>query len=519
LAQSHAGDDERQSVAPENSIPAQDKESGSQSQRLAEFGGILENSLNEIYIFDVESLRFVLVNRGARENLGYSMDEMREFTPLELKPDFTAGAFAELIHPLRTGEKSVVEFETNHRRKDGSRYPVEVRLQLARFQGAPVFVAAILDTTRRTRAEAEAKESESRFRSYFNLGLIGMAVTSPDMGWAEVNEKLCEILGYPRDELVTKTWAQLTHPDDLAADEKQFERVLRGEIEGYSMEKRFICKEGKEIDASIDVQCLRKEDNSVDQFVALIQDISDRKRAENALHRAKEELELRVEERTAELKADQQLLRRLIDLQEQDRQMIANEIHDGLVQDVVGAHMLVQSIRSDSDPGTNCTRAEQVAVLLKKALAEGRRLIREMRPMVLDQEGPIEAIQHLIADDQAHARLDVAFDHDVQFDRLESRLECVIFRIVQEALNNVKKHGQTDHAAVQLNQQDGMLEIVVRDQGVGFDPGKVSADRFGHHQRTMLATRGRPDHPALSGLDHPPIVLRWSNPECVDAAG
>ena len=212
-----------------------------------------------------------------------------------------------------------------------------------------------------------------------------------------------------------------------------------------------------------------------------------------AIKNAHDKLEKRVQERTAELatanqrlkaamediEAEEQLLRRLIDLQEQERRMVAHDIHDGFIQDVVGAHLFVQTIDGRSDPVTNEATANQVAALLQKAIVEGRRLIREMRPIVLDEDGVIEAIRHLIADEQEHSGLVVAFDHDVLFDRLEPRLEGVIFRIVQEALNNVEKHGQTDHAAVLLTQKNEMLEVVVRDHGVGFDTEKVASDRFG----------------------------------------
>ena len=124
-------------------------------------------------------------------------------------------------------------------------------------------------------------------------------------------------------------------------------------------------------------------------------------------------------------------------------------------------------------------RVDMATSLLEKAIAECRRMIGDLRPMVLDDEGIVEAIKHLIADERKRASLVVAFSHDVQFDRLEPKLEGVIFRIVQEALNNVTKHSQTDRASVELKQHNAALEVVVRDQGVGFDLGKVPADRFG----------------------------------------
>ena len=108
---------------------------------------------------------------------------------------------------------------------------------------------------------------EERYHHYFNLGLIGMAVTSLEKGWVDVNDKLCEILGYSQEELIGLSWAKITYPDDLEADEAEFERVLAGEIEGYSMDKRFIRKNGDVIYTSISVSCIRKDDGSIDHFV------------------------------------------------------------------------------------------------------------------------------------------------------------------------------------------------------------------------------------------------------------
>ena len=132
---------------------------------LTRFGRILESSLNEIYTFDEQTLQFIEVNRGARENLGYSMDELRQMTPLDLKPLITAEEFEALVQPLRSGEVEIQVFSTVHRRKDGSLYPVEVHLQLVRAVTAPVFVTLILDTTERVRSE----ESLLRANRVLNL--------------------------------------------------------------------------------------------------------------------------------------------------------------------------------------------------------------------------------------------------------------------------------------------------------------------------------------------------------------
>ena len=105
------------------------------------WGRILENSFDEIYLFAADNLHFLHVSRGALQNLGYTMREMRQLTAIDIKPEINATEFAALLEPLRAGRQERVVFETSHQRKDGSRYPVEVRLQFAAEESPPVFIA------------------------------------------------------------------------------------------------------------------------------------------------------------------------------------------------------------------------------------------------------------------------------------------------------------------------------------------------------------------------------------------
>ncbi|AOW78908.1 hypothetical protein A3Q34_00005 [Colwellia sp. PAMC 20917] len=146
--------------------------------------------------------------------------------------------------------------------------------------------------------------SEEKFQSYFNLGLIGMAVTSLEKGWVNVNDKLCEILGYPQEELMRISWAEVTFPNDLKAEETEFERVLAGEIEGYSMDKRFTRKDGIVIHATISTNCIRNNDGSIDHFVAIVQDITKQKEAEKIRAEHSEHIGEVINGHTVELNKD-----------------------------------------------------------------------------------------------------------------------------------------------------------------------------------------------------------------------
>ncbi|MCX5722720.1 MAG: PAS domain S-box protein [Nitrospirae bacterium] len=122
-------------------------------EQEAGFGHILDDMLNEIYLFDAGTLCFLHVNRGAQANLGYSADELLRLTPLDLMPEFTSQSFATLIQFLHRGERQSLQFNTVHRRKDASTYPIRVHLQCSLFHGRPTFVAIVLDITEQCRAQ------------------------------------------------------------------------------------------------------------------------------------------------------------------------------------------------------------------------------------------------------------------------------------------------------------------------------------------------------------------------------
>ncbi len=163
-------------------------------------------------------------------------------------------------------------------------------------------VLTLRDITVKRHAQEALRESEEKFRAVFEQAAVGMGrVTFGDARWIDVNEAFCNMLGYSREEMLATPWPEMTHPDDLDLDLTPFRNMAAGELDSYSVEKRFLHKAGRHVWARLTLSLVRNLRGGPDFEVAIVEDITRRKEAEEALRRAKDELELRVRERTAEL--------------------------------------------------------------------------------------------------------------------------------------------------------------------------------------------------------------------------
>ena len=173
-------------------------------ERLAYLGRILDESVNEIYVFDASTFRFTQVNKGARENIGYSIEELFIMTPLDLQRELTKATFLELLAPLRSGQREQVNFRTAHRRKDGTVYPVEVHLQYLQEENRRVFVAIILDLTERVATEQALQKAQQTLANLL-INLPGMVYRCHNTQQATMDfvSPSCRILtGYAPEQFV-----------------------------------------------------------------------------------------------------------------------------------------------------------------------------------------------------------------------------------------------------------------------------------------------------------------------------
>ncbi|MHB8862269.1 MAG: sensor histidine kinase [Pirellulaceae bacterium] len=182
------------------------------------------------------------------------------------------------------------------------------------------------------------------------------------------------------------------------------------------------------------------------------------------------------------LRSEEELLRDLLELQDRERRMVAYEIHDGFIQDVVGARMILQGVRQSliTAAPTSLEAFDSVVSLLGRAVNEGRRLISELRPMIIDEMGIIDAVEFLVSEEESRGDIAITFTHRMERERLPAILQATIFRIARESLNNARRHGAATRAEIRLTQiGTSSLILEIQDNGVGFNPDTVPTDRYG----------------------------------------
>lgn len=158
---------------------------------------------------------------------------------------------------------------------------------------APLDVQEILQ--RSAAFEQALRESEQLYRNTFELAAVGVSHVAPDGRWLRVNRKLCDIVGYTESELLNKTFQEMTHPEDLPADLAETQKLIDGTLDTFSMEKRYIRKDGAIVWVNLTVSCARQPNGKLKHFITVVEDISERKRIEGALHHSQAQLAFALE--------------------------------------------------------------------------------------------------------------------------------------------------------------------------------------------------------------------------------
>ena len=300
----------------------------------------LYKQANDIILLFNEDWKILEANDRALQTYGYTLEEMKGRYAKDFHAPETLSEFDRQISQADAPEGVI--YETRHQRKDGSTFPVEISVRAITLGKQRIFQCLIRDITTRKEDEETLRKSEERFRVLFEQAAVGVAQIEPGTGrFLRVNQCYCRITGYTREEMEKLSFPEITLPDDLQEDLSNMERLIRGEVREFTREKRYRRKDGSIVWVKLTSSPMWAPGETPTSYIAVVEDISRRKAAEEDLKNALEalntlnrELEERVAERTSEL-TKEILIRREAEEKSRKNETILQAVFDGITDPLI----------------------------------------------------------------------------------------------------------------------------------------------------------------------------------------
>lgn len=256
-------------------------------EKEEKYRALFDSNIDPVCVIDAISLEIKDVNPAFENLYGFNRSEIIEksYLTLSAQPMETKAAIA---FGRQQGYYKVLH--RTHQKKNGEKFFIEANLMSHLVDGKEMLFIITQDITRRKEAENSLTEREQKYRAFFESDLIGMAEISIAKEFLSFNERLTHILEYSEKELKTLSWDLVTHPEDLAKENRLFNQILTHETTGYSIEKRLISKSSEVISCKVSLKSIKNSQGTISHLIVLVDDISDRKRIENELQESKAKL-------------------------------------------------------------------------------------------------------------------------------------------------------------------------------------------------------------------------------------
>lgn len=430
--------------------------------RLSYHAMLLENISDAVVSIDL-NLRIVSWNEAAHEIYGWEAEEAIGKPSIEVfQTEFANIKREELFATVRDTGKW--QGEVKQSRKNGR--PIHIHATISRVlddKGKTIgFVGVHHDITEQKKTQSRLMESETRFRATFEQASVGIAHVGLDGRFLRVNEKFCDIIGYSNEEAPALTFQGITHPEDLDIDLAHVDQLLKGKMGVYSMEKRYLRKQGEIVWVYLTVSLVRDNTGPPLFFVSVIKDISERKK-----------LEQDISLYQVRLKA---LASQLTILEEKERKRIATELHDHIGQTLAFSRILVAKAKKYApEQGELAAILEELSQSLLDTIRDTKDLVFDLSSPLLNELGLSAAIGQWL-EKQVHQKhgLKTEFIDDGKTALMNNDLSAILFRNVRELITNTIKHARATTVIVSMGYHGGELKLSVSDDGIGFDPdGKI----------------------------------------------
>jgi PAS domain S-box-containing protein len=333
--------------------------------------------------------------------------------------------------------------------------------------------------------EEALRESEQKYSTLVEDALIGVYIIKD--GIIEfANDKFAEIYGYEKNELIGMPSLDLVHLEDRPVIEEMRERRLKGEKVPSEYEIRGLKSNGDTIWVNRSFSLINYKDGPA--ISGIVSDLTKRRKAEEALRESGKELRI--------------LSNQLLLAEEKERKRIAGELHDGIGQALSAIKFSVENalgqLRNVSDQ-SELESLEALIPLTQKTIEEVRRIVKDLRPSILDDLGILATINWFCREFQkVYTGIRIKSVIDVHENSIPSALKTVIYRILQEALNNIAKHSSASRVQLSLIEKAKRVRLSIQDNGGGFDVNKIISMKPSHRGFGLASMRERA---GLSGAD------------------
>jgi PAS domain S-box-containing protein len=422
----------------------------------------------------------VAVNECWVRDMGFTREEVIGRSIFDLTA--WAGAETGRIRELLKAGIPVHNWEAQARTKSGEVRTTLVSGEVIELSGEPCMLWVSYDITERKRSEKALRESEELFRTSFENATAGVCLVGTDGRFLSVNHTLCELLGYSREELEKLSFNDITLDEDRHIGSSFVSRAILGETNSANFEKRYVRKDGQVIWAYVSSALVRHPGEGRSYFISYIQDITERKHAEEQLTTKSEQLRA--------------LMSSLRSAREKEGIRIAREIHDELGSALTSMKWDLEAIdRVVSGVGdavlSSSLQAKITAMsgVVDTTIDVVRRISAELRPSILDDLGLAAAVEWQAQQFQTRTGITCSYACSISHIELDAEQSTAVFRIFQEALTNVLRHAKATRIDVSIGEEEEELVLRVRDNGRGI----LESERTGLRSLGLLGMKERAD--------------------------
>src|ERR671912_514850 len=483
-----------------------DRREAEQALRQSEerYRTVVKQAAEGIFVVDIDTKLILEANAAYRDLLGYSAQDMLGLG-LTLY-DVVAHDRESIDHYVRQILERRVHFigQRRHRRKDGSLVDVEVGSSVISYGGGEAFCVIVHDIKERKRSAERLQHSLDALLGLYEAGQI----LSSSLEREEIGSRLLEIarrvstltaaiISVPDDEGELKIWRS-TGLEELRRDARFSPEALASRERVLQTRKHQAVRMSQPGDEGAPLVGLNLPLLVRDRIIGVLEAYG----PQSLLERQNEETLISLANQgasaleNARLYADlaerenrlQDLIRKLITAQEEERRKVSYEVHDGLAQTAAGAHQLLQAFARQHPPDSEKGRKDlaRALQLVQQTVGEARYVIADLRPTALDDFGLAAAVR-LQVEKISSQGSQVEYEEALGDERLPPEVETALFRVAQEALTNVHKHAPSARVRITLRRPNDSIRLQVRDWGPGFNPEKIT-DGGGPGERLGLSS-------------------------------